>query len=261
MSWAFERERVPASVTIPRRRSGCSIAAGYPRSRRRRSAPAVASDAEDIDFGGLPRSRRRRFSTTSRASAWRSTSARASSRRSSPTSCAGNFQLYTLQFVGVTDPDMLRRVFHSRQVPPAGLNRVFYRNPDVDELIDAAAREVDDERRASVCGRRSDDRRGRPVHRRSGTRPTSRCFSRISRACRLSPIADFAFLKDVSAAGGASVRRPRALALTLIALLAGASRPTRRTATIPGCGSARSPHHGSTSTSTRAKSNWRAGWR
>jgi peptide/nickel transport system substrate-binding protein len=31
----------------------------------------------------------------------------------------GNFQLYTLQFVGVTDPDMLRRVFHSRQEPPA----------------------------------------------------------------------------------------------------------------------------------------------
>ena len=28
--------------------------------------------------------------------------------------CArGNFQLYTLQWVGVTDPDMLRRVYHS----------------------------------------------------------------------------------------------------------------------------------------------------
>ena len=25
----------------------------------------------------------------------------------------GNFQLYTLQWVGVTDPDMLRRVYHS----------------------------------------------------------------------------------------------------------------------------------------------------
>ena len=34
----------------------------------------------------------------------------------------GNFQLYTLQWVGVTDPDMLRRVYHSKQVPPAGLN-------------------------------------------------------------------------------------------------------------------------------------------
>src|SRR5688572_14083809 len=30
----------------------------------------------------------------------------------------GNFQLYTAVFVGVTDPDMLRRVFHSSQQPP-----------------------------------------------------------------------------------------------------------------------------------------------
>jgi len=29
----------------------------------------------------------------------------------------GNFQLFTLQWVGVSDPDMLRRVFHSQQVP------------------------------------------------------------------------------------------------------------------------------------------------
>jgi ABC-type transport system substrate-binding protein len=59
----------------------------------------------------------------------------------------GNFQLYTLQFVGVTDPDMLRRVFHSAQEPPAGLNRVFYRNPETDRLIEqASSAETDDER-------------------------------------------------------------------------------------------------------------------
>ena len=33
----------------------------------------------------------------------------------------GNFQLYTLQWVGVTDPDMLRLVYHSGQQPPVGL--------------------------------------------------------------------------------------------------------------------------------------------
>lgn len=60
----------------------------------------------------------------------------------------GNVQLYTLQWVGVTDPDMLRRAFHSSQVPPAGFNRGHYRNEDVDRLIDAAtASLVDDERR------------------------------------------------------------------------------------------------------------------
>jgi peptide/nickel transport system substrate-binding protein len=60
----------------------------------------------------------------------------------------GNFQLFTLQWVGVSDPDMLRRVFHSKQMPPNGFNRGYYDNPEVDRLIDAAmAAESDDERR------------------------------------------------------------------------------------------------------------------
>ena len=41
----------------------------------------------------------------------------------------GNFQLFTLQWVGVSDPDMLRRVFHSKQMPPNGFNRGYYENP------------------------------------------------------------------------------------------------------------------------------------
>jgi peptide/nickel transport system substrate-binding protein len=61
----------------------------------------------------------------------------------------GNFQLFTLQWVGVSDPDMLRRVFHSKQMPPTGFNRGFYENPDVDRAIDAAmVAESDDERLA-----------------------------------------------------------------------------------------------------------------
>ena len=60
----------------------------------------------------------------------------------------GNFQLFTLQWVGVSDPDMLRRVFHSRQMPPNGFNRGYYENAEVDRLIDAAmAAESDDERK------------------------------------------------------------------------------------------------------------------
>ena len=52
----------------------------------------------------------------------------------------GNFQLYTLVFTGgsVADPDILRRVFHSQQMPPSGFNRGRYRNPRVDALIDQA---------------------------------------------------------------------------------------------------------------------------
>ena len=38
----------------------------------------------------------------------------------------------------LADPDILRRVFHSDQVPPLGFNRGYYSNPEVDRLIDMA---------------------------------------------------------------------------------------------------------------------------
>lgn len=64
----------------------------------------------------------------------------------------GNVQLYTLQYVGVTDPDMLRRAFHSSQTPPAGFNRGYYRNPEVDRLIDAATAALDEAERRRLYG-------------------------------------------------------------------------------------------------------------
>ncbi len=63
----------------------------------------------------------------------------------------GNVQLYTLVFTGgsVADPDILRRVFHSTQMPPSGFNRAHYANADVDRLIDqATAALAENERRA-----------------------------------------------------------------------------------------------------------------
>jgi peptide/nickel transport system substrate-binding protein len=53
----------------------------------------------------------------------------------------GNFQVFSLQWVGgaLADPDILRRVFHSEQVPPAGFNRGYYRNAEVDRLLALAA--------------------------------------------------------------------------------------------------------------------------
>lgn len=63
----------------------------------------------------------------------------------------GNFQMYTLQWVGgaVADPDILRRVFHSQMAPPAGFNRGHFSDPEVDRLIDAATSATGlDERRA-----------------------------------------------------------------------------------------------------------------
>jgi len=60
---------------------------------------------------------------------------------------SGNVQMYTLQWVGVTDPDMLRRLYHSAQVPPVGFNRIYYSNPEVDRLIDLATTALTDEDR------------------------------------------------------------------------------------------------------------------
>jgi peptide/nickel transport system substrate-binding protein len=62
---------------------------------------------------------------------------------------AGNFQLYFLQWTGgsLADPDILRRAFHSNQIPPAGFNRGHYSNPEVDQLLDEASSSLDDARR------------------------------------------------------------------------------------------------------------------
>jgi peptide/nickel transport system substrate-binding protein len=110
----------------------------------------------------------------------------------------GNFQLYTAVFVGVTDPDMLRRVFHSAQQPPVGLNRVFYRNPEVDRLIEAAGTTGDDRQRRAFYGRAqqliAEDVPYVPLWYRVNVAVSQPEIHGV----RLSPIADFTFLKDVS---------------------------------------------------------------
>jgi peptide/nickel transport system substrate-binding protein len=110
----------------------------------------------------------------------------------------GNFQMYTLQWVGVTDPDMLRRVYHSKQAPPAGLNRVFYQNPEVDQLIDAAAKAVSDDQRKALYSE-AQRRIAQDVPYISLWDKENVAVAQPGlRGVRLSPIADFTFLKDVS---------------------------------------------------------------
>ena len=82
--------------------------------------------------------------------------------------------MFTLQWVGVSDPDMLRRVFHSKQMPPTGFNRGYFTDPEVDRLIDEATVSTDDAERRRLYGRTysvSSPKR-RPTS-ASGTRPTS----------------------------------------------------------------------------------------
>lgn len=51
---------------------------------------------------------------------------------------SGNFQMYSLAWVGVKLPEIFRYAFHSASVPPAGANRGFLVDPFVDALIERA---------------------------------------------------------------------------------------------------------------------------
>ncbi|HTP41369.1 MAG TPA: ABC transporter substrate-binding protein [Nitrospiria bacterium] len=63
---------------------------------------------------------------------------------------AGRFQLYTLSWVGIVDPDLYFEVFHSSSLPPAGSNRDGYANPAVDRLLERGRRSADTAERRAV---------------------------------------------------------------------------------------------------------------
>jgi peptide/nickel transport system substrate-binding protein len=63
----------------------------------------------------------------------------------------GNFQIYTLRWVGANnDPDIFEYVFSSKKIPPAGANRGRYRNAQLDALVDQARVESDREKRKAI---------------------------------------------------------------------------------------------------------------
>ena len=109
----------------------------------------------------------------------------------------GSVQLYTLQYVGVTDPDMLRRAFHSSQVPPAGFNRGHYANEEVDALIDRASRSLLDTERQALYGEVqrlvADDVPYLSLWAKTNVAVAQRDLEGIT----LSPTADFTFLTHV----------------------------------------------------------------
>jgi peptide/nickel transport system substrate-binding protein len=67
---------------------------------------------------------------------------------------AGNFQLASLQTAEIVEPDMHYVYFHSGRMPskdqPDGLNRMRYKNPEVDRLIEAGRHEVDPAARRTI---------------------------------------------------------------------------------------------------------------
>jgi peptide/nickel transport system substrate-binding protein len=109
----------------------------------------------------------------------------------------GNFQMFTLQWVGVSDPDMLRRVFHSKQVPPTGFNRGYFKDAEVDRLIDEATVSTDDAVRQQLYGR------VQAIVARAA--PYVSLWDKVNvavaqpglRGVTLAPAADFTFLRDV----------------------------------------------------------------
>jgi peptide/nickel transport system substrate-binding protein len=112
----------------------------------------------------------------------------------------GNVQLYTLVFTGgsVADPDILRRVFHSSQVPPSGFNRAHYANGEVDRLLELATAAVseEDRRRHYVEAQRliALDAPMIPLWARTNVAVARSDLAGIE----LSPIGDFDFLRRVS---------------------------------------------------------------
>jgi peptide/nickel transport system substrate-binding protein len=65
----------------------------------------------------------------------------------------GNFEMTSLQWVGINDPNHYYMVFDSTMTPPNGLNRGGYSNPAMDRLIEAGQSELDLDRRREIYAR------------------------------------------------------------------------------------------------------------
>jgi peptide/nickel transport system substrate-binding protein len=112
----------------------------------------------------------------------------------------GSFQMYTLQWVGgaMADPDILKRVFHSQQVPPAGFNRGYFSDPEVDRLLDEASLATDQEAR-KIRYALVQKRVAELAPYISLWRATTFGVAQPDlRGVRFSPFADFTFFRNVS---------------------------------------------------------------
>jgi peptide/nickel transport system substrate-binding protein len=110
----------------------------------------------------------------------------------------GNFQLFSLQYVGVSDPDMLRRAFHSKQMPPVGFNRGYYENVAVDRLIDEASSAPDDVTRRRLFGEAQRLIAEDAPYISLWYKTNVAVYRAGLEGVALSPIAEFTFLRNVS---------------------------------------------------------------
>jgi peptide/nickel transport system substrate-binding protein len=62
----------------------------------------------------------------------------------------GNFDIYTLTWSGITDPDMYYSIAHSEMTPPAGVNRGYYNNPTLDPLLEKSRITLDPQEQKKI---------------------------------------------------------------------------------------------------------------
>jgi peptide/nickel transport system substrate-binding protein len=112
----------------------------------------------------------------------------------------GNFQMYFLQWTGgaVADPDILRRVFHSNQTPPAGFNRGHFSDPGVDRLLDEATTSTEEARRRTLFNQAQRLIAEQAPYISLWCKTNVIVAQRDLGGLHLLPTGDFSFLKDVS---------------------------------------------------------------
>ena len=65
----------------------------------------------------------------------------------------GNFDLTSMEWVGINDPHQYYLVFDSKMTPPRGLNRGDYSNPEMDKLVEAGDAAIDTDQRRRIYAR------------------------------------------------------------------------------------------------------------
>jgi peptide/nickel transport system substrate-binding protein len=65
----------------------------------------------------------------------------------------GNFDITSMNWVGINDPDHYYMVFDSHMTPPHGFNRGWYANPEMDRLVEQGARTLDPAARRAIYAR------------------------------------------------------------------------------------------------------------
>ncbi|MCU7939251.1 MAG: ABC transporter substrate-binding protein [gamma proteobacterium symbiont of Bathyaustriella thionipta] len=63
---------------------------------------------------------------------------------------SGQFQLYSLTWVGINTPDIFRYVFHSDSLPPSGANRGRLNSLKIDQLIEKAEQKYELRKQAEI---------------------------------------------------------------------------------------------------------------